>query len=75
MRNETTAPIFAALDTKTTEELKKHAVALVSSKEEGATMAFVAALTILEERLTSEEYDTFIHSDLWAQQEIKNKVS
>jgi hypothetical protein len=69
MRNEKTNPIFAALESKSNQELKALAISLISSTEEGATLSFACALTLLEERLSPEEYYA-MENDIITSQEI-----
>lgn len=51
--------VKAKLEKRSTEFLKKDVVEAQKSQQHGSTIVFVAALEILENRLTKEEYEKF----------------
>lgn len=51
--------VKAKLEKRSTESLKKDVVEAQKSEQHGSTIVFVAALEILENRLTKEEYEEF----------------
>lgn len=51
--------VKAKLEKRSTEFLKKDVVEAQKSEQYGSTIVFVAALEILESRLSKEEYEQF----------------
>jgi hypothetical protein len=51
--------VKAKLENRTTEFLKRDVIEAQKSEQHGSTIVFVAALEILESRLSKEEYEQF----------------